>query len=303
MKDEFRPHNSGIREETMNLVLHRKLLSSFVILLMLSVTSQFGQTVPSVNALPQSVKIRGPLRGALVLAGGGKTIDTVTRRFIELGGGKSCKLVVIPSALGQAELTAERLDRLKKRMPEIFGLADAVLLHARDRAEADTDAFVKPLKTATAVWILGGDETELAKLYVGTRSEHEIKAVADRGGVLGGTSAGAMILSQFIDNPQKGDPNPFVRRMDAFALLTGAAILPHWTERDLRLKTIDWLTLHPGVLIIGIDETAAAIILGNRLEVMGSGNIGLYDGKNHDKLPYRLLSPGEAVDLEKITIN
>ena len=162
----------------MNLVLHRKLLSSFVILLVLSVTSQFGQSVSSVKALPQSVKIRGPLRGALVLAGGGKTIDAVTRRFIELGSGKSCKLVVIPSALGQAELTAERLDRLKKRMPEIFGLGDAVLLHARDRAEADTDAFAKPLKTATAVWILGGDETELAKLYVGTRSEQEIKAVA-----------------------------------------------------------------------------------------------------------------------------
>ena len=248
-------------------------------------------------------QVTGPQRGALVLAGGGATIPEVTRRFVELGGGKACRIVVIPSALPAADLTAERMQRIKQRIPEIFGVSEAVVLHARSRAEADTAEFVKPLQTATAVWILGGEENQLAELYAGTRTERELKAVADRGGVLGGTSAGAMILSQFVGDPQKGNPNPFAKRMAAFGLLKGAMIIPHWSERDLRLKVIDWLTAHPGVLVIGIDETAAAIVTGGRLEVVGSGHIGFYDGKTHEGQPYWMLSPGQVLDLKTVSVS
>ena len=274
------------------------IITPFVIAASLSVARPRAQ-----NLQITGLQITGPRHGALVLAGGGATIPEMTRRFVELGGGKACRFVVIPSAIPPAELTAARLEHIKQRMPEIFGVTEAVVLHARNRAEADTTEFVKPLQNATAVWFLGGDEDQLAELYAGTRTERELKALADRGGVVGGTSAGAMILSQFVDDPQPGSTNPFAKRRNAFDLLQGAMIVPHWSERDLRLKVVDWLTAHPGVLVIGIDETAAAIVVGSKLEVIGSGHIGFYDGKTHAGKPYWLLSPGEFLDLKSISVS
>ena len=277
--------------------LHRK-FSVLAVTLLLGV---LGESAAS--PIVRQGQIKGPQRGALVLAGGGRTIEEVQKRFVALAGGQSGHLVVIPSGLPPERLIASELVRLKNRESEIFGIPDVTVLHAKDRAEANAKEFVKPLQRATAVWILGGDETQLAKLYVGTLTEREIKAVADRNGVLGGTSAGAMILAQFVGDPKKGDTNPFTKKISAFGLLTNVIILPHWSERDLRAKAIDWLTQHPGVLIIGIDETAAVVIAGSRLEVMGSGHIGLYDGKTHEGQPYRMLAGGQVLDLKTISIN
>ena len=61
------------------------------------------------------------------------------------------------------------------------------VLHTRDRAEADTEAFVAPLKTARGVWFGGGRQWRLVDAYMGTRTQREIEAVLARGGVIGGS--------------------------------------------------------------------------------------------------------------------
>ena len=64
------------------------------------------------------------------------------------------------------------------------------MLHTRDRAEADTEAFVAPLKTARGVWFGGGRQWRLVDAYMGTRTQREIEAVLARGGVIGGSRPG-----------------------------------------------------------------------------------------------------------------
>jgi cyanophycinase len=266
-----------------------------------------GQTKAESSGPPEAqgaaLAVTGPAHGALVLVGGGATQADVTRRFVELGGGVSAHLVVVASALPADMLTPEGISRLTTRGSQIFGVADVTILHAHDRAEADSEAFVKPLERATAVWTLGGDENQLAKLYVGTRSEREIKAVAGRGGVLGGTSAGAMILAQFISDVTANSPEQYAHPLTGFKIFTNTIVVPHWSQRGHQMRIPALLAPHPGLLIVAVDEATAAVVKGSRLEVVGDGHVGIYDGQTHDGRPYQLLSPGQALDLKTITIH
>jgi cyanophycinase len=72
------------------------------------------------------------------------------------------------------------------------------VLHTRDRGEADSEAFVEPLKTATAVWFCGGRHWRIVDAYGGTRTEREIRAVLDRGRLIAGPSAGATIQGSYL---------------------------------------------------------------------------------------------------------
>ena len=86
-------------------------------------------------------------------------------------------------------LTNDFLTKWKQWWKSEFGLTDVTFMDTRDRKEAETEAFVAPLHKATGVYILGGHLSNLLEVYHGTRTEREIKAVVERGGVLAGSSA------------------------------------------------------------------------------------------------------------------
>jgi cyanophycinase len=239
--------------------------------------------------------VSGPAHGSLVLVGGGRTQPDIMRRFIQLAGGPAARIVVIESALPDERLTPAGLASLQSRASELFGVPVTVL-HTRDRTQADSEDFVKPLKSATAVWTFGGDENRLS-VYVGTRTEREIKAVAERGGVLGGTSAGALVLAQFTTNVTADTPEQWAHPLTGFNLLTNTIVIPHWSQRGGQLIIPETMKPHPGMIAIAVDEATAALITGTRLEVVGDGKVGIYDGSMHDGLPYRTVAVGETLDL------
>lgn len=74
-----------------------------------------------------------------------------------------------------------------------FTVKHVTVLHTRDRVKANSEGFVEPLRHASGVWIDGGRQWRLADTYLGTAVEREIKALLMRGGVVGGSSAGANI--------------------------------------------------------------------------------------------------------------
>ena len=80
--------------------LHRK-FSVLAVILLLGV---LGESAAS--PIVRQGQIEGPQRGALVLAGGGRTIEEVQKRFVALAGGQSGHLVVIPSSLPPERLIA-----------------------------------------------------------------------------------------------------------------------------------------------------------------------------------------------------
>jgi cyanophycinase-like exopeptidase len=72
------------------------------------------------------------------------------------------------------------------------------VLHTRDRAVADSDAFVAPLREARGVWFGGGRQWRLADAYLRTRTHAALDELLARGGVIGGTSAGATIQGSYL---------------------------------------------------------------------------------------------------------
>ncbi len=156
------------------------------------------------DALPlaESLPPASPVSGTLFIVGGGKVPEEVLHRFVALAGGQNAHIAVVTTA----SETAETLDvdaRLQfwRNQP----LSELSIIHAPSREIADDPKFSQPLSTVTGVWFIGGHQDRLTKAYLGTRTEKAIKAVLKRGGVIGGTSAGAAIMSPVMilgGNPQ-----------------------------------------------------------------------------------------------------
>ncbi len=238
----------------------------------------------------------GPVRGALFAAGGGHLAPRLYRRFVILAGGSSSRIVLIPTAETETGFPDAQVveDALRNA-----GARTLTVLHTRDRARANDSTFVVPLRTATGVWISGGRQYRLVDAYLGTLTQKEIGAVLDRGGVVGGNSAGASILASYLI---RGAPvgNALVMAPgyeQGFGFLRGAAIDQHLLQRNREKDLFQVLKAHPFLLGIGIDEGTAAIVIGDRLQVMGRGKVVVYDSFAKDPLPTHWLSEGDVFNL------
>ena len=110
------------------------LLSLLVILIIAIPLVRAGGDVP-----PKSI---GPSKGSLIIVGGGKLGPEIVNRFIELAGGAQANFVVIPTAIGDQV----DVDREKNRFFNAFGVKNFVVLHTRDRNQADSKEFTEPLR-------------------------------------------------------------------------------------------------------------------------------------------------------------
>ncbi|HEV3037185.1 MAG TPA: cyanophycinase [Candidatus Angelobacter sp.] len=251
-----------------------------------------------------SAKSIGPSKGSLIIVGGGRLGPEIVSRFIELAGGAQANFVVIPTAIGDKV----NVDLEKNRFLNAFGVKNFVVLHTRDRSEADSKEFAEPLRHASGVWIEGGRQWRLADAYHGTLTEREIKAVLDRGGVVGGSSAGATIQGSFLVRGASGTPeNPdgdntimiAPPHIEGFGLLQNAAIDQHVITRHRENDLVPVIDAHPELLGIGIDESTAIVVHGDEFEIIGKSKVGIYDGKDHDGKKYYFLSSGQKFDLKK----
>ena len=188
--------------------------------------------------------------------------------------------------------------RLEQSFVRQFGVKHVTVLHTRDRALADTEAFVAPLIKARGVWFGGGRQWRLVDSYMGTRTQREIEAVLSRDGVIGGTSAGATIQGSYLVRGGRGEPHhdgPGIRA--GFGYLRGVAIDQHLLVRGRADDLVQVIDTKTGLLGLGIDEPAAVVVQGDRLEVIGQSVVGIYDGRDHDGKKYYFLGPGEELDL------
>jgi cyanophycinase len=240
--------------------------------------------------------VNGPAEGALVIVGGGKMGPEIPKRFVSLAGGADAEVVLIPAA-GES---AEAAQRLRDSFAGSFGLKHVTVLHTEDRAEADSESFVAPLKTARGVWFGGGRHWRLVDSYLNTRTQREVEAVLKRGGVVGGTSAGATILGSFLVRGAREGNHIMVAKdyTEGFGYLKGVAIDQHILPRGRADDLVPVVQANPGLLGLGIDESTAVVVQGNSLQVIGRGVVGIYDGKEHDGKQYYFLAPGEHFDLK-----
>jgi cyanophycinase len=128
------------------------------------------------------------------------------------------------------------------------------------------------------VWFPGGRQWRLADAYLGTRVHEELRALLARGGVIGGTSAGATIQGSYL---ARGDTRSNTIMMgdhvEGMAFLRNVAIDQHLLRRNRQFDLIEIVQAHPELLGIGIDENTAIVVRGDRFEVMGAGCVAIYD--------------------------
>jgi cyanophycinase len=200
-------------------------------------------------------------QGHFLLVGGGALPKDIGREFIRLAGGKEAHIVVIPSASRRAtpQSAAGRWRPYGVRVQ---------VLHARNPTEAAGASLYKCLDRATGVWIGGGDQGRLAQIFAGTVLRNKLKAVLARDGVIGGTSAGASIVTGVMVRG-RGEAR-------GFGLLDRCVIDQHFTERGryARLKRI--IDKHPQKIGFGIDQSTALVISGTHFRLLGRGTVTRY---------------------------
>jgi cyanophycinase len=244
-------------------------------------------------ATPAPARSAGPVRGVLLIIGGGERGTEIETAAIRLGG-KPSRWVYIPTAGSDADVATAK--------PPAFisqSGGTVTVLHTRDRKVADSEAFTAPLRTATAVFIGGGRQWRLVDAYKDTRTETELRAVLDRDGLISGSSAGATIQGSFLI---RGSPRsnkilmaPGYER--GFAFLSNVAIDQHVSQRDRENDLSVVVAAHPGLLGIGIDESTAVIVRSNTMTVIGKGTVRITDGADHGGAPFSELKPGARFDL------
>ncbi len=258
--------------------------------------------VPAAVVIAASVAVAasiGPSRGTLVIVGGGQLGPEIVNRFIELAGGKDAPMVYIPTAAEGTPPTSAQKTFLARA-----GVKNVVILHTRDRKEADSETFVAPLKTARAVWFEGGRQWRLVDSYLNTRTEKELFRVLQRGGVIGGSSAGATIQGSYlVRGAREGNTIMMAPGYEiGMGFLRDSAIDQHVITRHREDDLNPVIQRHPGLLGIGIDESTAIVVHGNTFEVIGKSKVFIHDARHKqgaDGKRYYTLSAGDRFDLKK----
>lgn len=238
-----------------------------------------------------AAELARPIAGNLVICGGGDLPDSIRNAFFSLAGGKQAKIVVIPTASESADDT----DFKGQLEPwQSLGASQVLRIHTRHRAEADQESFCAPLRDATAVWIGGGDQVRLAEAYLGTLVERELAALLKRGGTIGGTSAGAAIMSRVMI--AGGNPRPDMA--NGFDLLPGAIVDQHFLARNRATRLWRALAQHPDCFGVGIDEATALVAQGRTLSVVGGSFVTFCWNPSKTRAPRtEVLGHGQQLDL------
>jgi cyanophycinase len=153
------------------------------------------------------------------------------------------------------------------------------VLRQRTRADVESAAFVETLSKAKGVWFGGGRQWRFIDAYAGTKAEQLLHDVLKRGGVIGGSSAGATIQGQYlVRGSVLGNTEMMAEGYErGLAFLPGAAIDQHFSQRRRQPDMTAVMQRFPQLLGIGIDETTALVVRGQTAEVLGQGKAHFYD--------------------------
>src|SRR5581483_2563227 len=179
------------------------------------------------------------------------------------------------------------------------------VLWGRTRTDVENPASLQALKEATGIWFGGGRQWRFVDAYEGTKALPLMWDVLKRGGAIGGTSAGATILGDYLC--RGGVFDNFAIEYEGYerglGFLPGVAIDQHFTQRKRARDMSALMKTFPQYLGIGIDESTALLVRGQIAEVLGLGKAFFFDAQAQRVVTEPLaLSAGGRYDLKARTI-
>ena len=209
-------------------------------------------------SLPDSA----PPKGHLVIVGGGGTPDEVVTRTLTLAGGPKARIVVFPQASNNKDAGQSTVDMFRKA-----GAKNITILSLDDPRAA-----VASVNQADLIWMPGGQQS---RLMIALKNSGVPEAIAERyreGKVVGGTSAGAAVMSKVM---LSGD-----RVLVGLGLWPEVIIDQHFLARKRFNRLLDGVLGHPKLLGVGIDEKTAVVVTGSEFEVLGLSRVLVLDARN-----------------------
>lgn len=251
----------------------------------------------------------GPEKGRLVIQGGGPAEGTgIMETFVNLAGGRDAKIIIIPTAGGNRDKDGKLIsyDEGKIVAPwRKLGLTNVHMLHTADPKVADTEAFAATLRDAKGVWFNGGRQWNCVDSYAGTVTLKEFREVLNRGGVIGGSSAGATIQGEYLVRGATAGPDIVMtdepNHQHGFSFLRRSAIDQHINTRNRWDDIIPVIRKFPNLLGIGISEGTAIVVTGDTFEVIGKWKVTVHDNTRQYQpweKPYYVLSAGDVYNMK-----
>ncbi len=230
----------------------------------------------------------GPLAGpALNLGGGGTDVDAGLQAMIDLARGCTSCATTVDVVI----LRASGADGYNDYIFAMNGVDSVESLVITKASEANSAAVVATVAAAEVVFFAGGDQCNYVTLFKGGALEAAVESVYDRGGSIGGTSAGMAIQGEFTYDGCDGSAtsamildNPFHRRAsftyDYFSWNDMGDVLTeqHLVTRDRMGRHFGFLArqiqdgITPSALGVAADEVTSIVVDKNGLAtVYGEG--------------------------------
>jgi cyanophycinase len=221
------------------------------------------------------------MAGTVALVGAGEFLDSmnaVDRQLLDRAGGSHVVILPTASAPDGAGVPERWITMGVDHFARLGAQADGIL--ALDRAACDDAANAERVSAANLVYFSGGKPDYLRRTLDGTAVWSAVRAVFDRGGVIAGCSAGAMIMGGYVPEFTMKVGVPWITRWQpSFALLPAAIIVPHYDEFPEVMVSLMFGRRPQGSYLIGIDRHTALVGFDHTWQVLGAGRVTVRRGR------------------------
>jgi len=233
-------------------------------------------------------------RGYLVLEGGAEFsghMKEVDRRALVMAGGADAAVDIIPAAAAPDNNHHRAGGRGVAYFKDI-GARNVVYRLVIDHTSAQDRQLAEQLFRSRLIYILGGFPAHLALSLRGTKCWQSIRGVYESGGVIAGSSAGAMVLCEHFYDPLTD------KILAGLNLMPNTCIIPHYNTAGSRWVEC-LLSQLPGSILLGIDEQTGLIndVSAGGWTVYGAGCVVLHRDEEHQSYAAGQIISYEALPL------
>lgn len=262
------------------------------------------------------MKVNGT-KGKLVIIGGGEDKEgecTILKEFVRLAGEAKARIAVMTVATDKPKEYADAYQKVFKKL----GVAEAQMVDVSRRKDAHDPQALEIIEQATGIFFTGGDQLHITSLMGGTRMQELIRKKYEEGAIIGGTSAGAAMMSNSMIIRGESNCSPRFGGMDigpGMDFLRDTMIDTHFSQRGRFGRLLTAIAHYPQDIGFGIDENTALVVTGGQCEVIGENTVTVVDAGdiNYTNLPnieweqalaihgvkIHVLSTGHKFDFEK----
>ena len=247
-------------------------------------------------------------KGTLVIVGGGGMPQAIMNAFLQASGGKGGVVGIIPTSTSDP-------DGALKEWKEDLDTAGLVFaaLDVRAREDSSRPELLDQARRCTGFWFSGGDQSRVGDMIVGTPLQQVIRERYEAGACVGGTSAGAAIMSRVMLTGEDRHGKEALSEFGPGAYQTreGMGFLPervivdqHFLRRGRENRLFSVIMERPDHLGLGVDEATALMVKDGKAMVLGEGSVMVFDptgmtldGASFRNLRIHVLRAGQSIDL------